>query len=74
MLKSAGGPADGLNMNERHRCTAVQAAHRLGLPLHTVIRLMRAGILSSDHTTRGPSLCVQEVEHYANRRRRVGIR
>jgi hypothetical protein len=61
-------------MNERHRCTAQQAAHRLGLPVRTVRRLVSAGIISCEHSERGMALCVADVERYANRRRGVGIR
>lgn len=61
-------------MNARHRCTAEQAAHRLGLPVQTVRRLVRAGILSCDHDDRGAELSVADVERYASTRRGVGIR
>jgi excisionase family DNA binding protein len=61
-------------MDEQHRCTAEQAAHRLGLPVRTVRRLVSAGIISADNGCRGMALCVADVERYANRRRGVGIR
>ncbi|MGI9577320.1 MAG: helix-turn-helix domain-containing protein [Microthrixaceae bacterium] len=61
-------------MNARHRCTAEQAAHRLGLPVRTVRRLMSAGILSCDPGDRGLALSVEDVERYASSRRGLGIR
>lgn len=62
-------------MNQRHRCTAEQAAHRLGVPVGTVCRLVAAGILpSTGEAGTGPILSVADVERYANSRRRVGIR
>ncbi|MCP4436984.1 MAG: helix-turn-helix domain-containing protein [Actinomycetia bacterium] len=61
-------------MDTRHWCTAEQAAHRLGLPVGTVKRLVGAGVLSSGRVGRLRALDIDDVERYANRRRGVGIR
>ena len=62
------------DMNTGHRCTAQQAAHRLGLPVATVKRLVGSGVLASGRIGRTRTLDVADVERYANRRRGVGIR
>lgn len=61
-------------MRTKRWCTTEQAAHRLGVPVRTVHRLVRSGILSSGRMGRQVAVEVAEVEAYAGRRRGCGIR
>lgn len=61
-------------MREAHWCTTLEAAHRLGLPLGTVERLVSSGVLPSRRVGRLRCLSIDTVELYAGRRRGCGIR
>jgi len=61
-------------MQARHWCTTLEAAHRLGLPLGTVERLVSCGVLPSQRFGRHRCISVDTVELYAGRRRGCGIR
>jgi excisionase family DNA binding protein len=55
-------------------CTALEAAHRLGLPLATVQRLLQRGVLESQRVGRQQFVKVESVETWAVHRRGCGIR
>jgi len=57
-----------------HWCTASEAAHRLGLPVNTVERLVASGAIHSRRMGRRHCLSIESVEGYALRRRGCGIR
>ena len=61
-------------MRNKRWCTPEQAAHRLGVPVGTVHRLLRCGVLSSGRKGRFVTVEVADVEAYAGRRRGCGIR
>ncbi len=55
-------------------CTTLEAAHRLGLPLATVQRLVQRGVLESQRVGRQQCVKVDAVENWAVHRRGCGIR
>jgi excisionase family DNA binding protein len=63
-----------MTSGDSHLCTALEAAHRLGVPLSTVQRLVACGALDAQRHGRRCLIPVVAVERYAERRRRCGIR
>ncbi|MEZ5239261.1 MAG: excisionase family DNA-binding protein [Microthrixaceae bacterium] len=70
MLRSA----DQTPMTRRHWCSQSEAAHRMGVTPDTVARLIAAGAIRAEWVRGEVCLEVAEVERYALRRRRCGMR
>ncbi|MCO5320367.1 MAG: excisionase family DNA-binding protein [Microthrixaceae bacterium] len=61
-------------MRGRQRCSQLEAAHRLGLTVAAVRRLVSAGVIPAESDRGRFCLDVAEVERYAEHRRACGIR
>ena len=74
MVKSPLRPVDLSTMRGRRWCTQAEAAHRMGVTPSAVRRLVATGALPAVQVDGQVRLEVAEVERYAHRRRRCGIR